>query len=124
MRTTRVIGLQSAVTRVSGADSAGFQSFSSKNNAGHMPSGLIKSNPIEKSRSLVAVDRPKQFRATPGKRIKMSAPLIAQLIATRLEMPQTRVRRRASLASASEAYGNVGSSVRPRGKEGVSFELA
>ncbi|ESR24035.1 hypothetical protein [Lutibaculum baratangense] len=47
------------------------------------------------------------------------APLIAQLIATRLEMPQTRARRRAAPEVATGAYGACGAApaaVEPAGR--------
>jgi hypothetical protein len=48
----------------------------------------------------------------PAHRFRPSAPIVAQLMAVRLDAPQTRARRRAANAEGVAAYGATGEKVR------------
>ena len=64
-----------------------------------------KSNdPATKSTALVPITPGNRNRVSKKSNNRQSAPLVAQLIATYVEMPQTRLRRRTSFRSADQAY--------------------
>jgi hypothetical protein len=63
--------------------------------------------PVSGSRALVAVEPPAPHAGPRSLTRHPAAPFLAQLIATHLQMPQTRERRRAEPAEAIAAYRAV-----------------
>jgi hypothetical protein len=49
---------------------------------------------------------------TQAKRFRPNAPIVTQLFATKLDLPQTRERRRASTGEGIAAYGATGTALR------------
>jgi hypothetical protein len=65
------------------------------------------------SRALVVISEPSSEAYRNGTTVRPLSSFLAQLIATRHQAPQTRIRRRASAGDAANAYG-VRLSVRTR----------
>lgn len=112
MRTTGTAGHNSPnhrVNRVANVGATRFRSSKPKNADQQQSPELIETGPIARAKALVPVNPPRHFGKTgqSGNKLssnKPSAPLVAQLIATHLELPQTRNRRRTGFANASNAY--------------------
>ena len=59
------------------------------------------------SRALIAIAAPTAAVRTTAQTRHPQAPFLAQLIATQMQLPQTRARRRAAPAAAIAAYGTT-----------------
>jgi hypothetical protein len=59
----------------------------------------------EKTRALIAIEAPVGPDRATSRTRHPQAPFLAQLIATQMQVPQTRARRRAEPAEAVAAYG-------------------
>ena len=81
-------------------------------NAGGMPREAAPraNEPRAESRALVAVEPPAERTDRPM--AYRDAPFLAQLIATKAQLPQTRARRRAEPADVLAAYRSVAALVR------------
>ena len=109
MRTTRLTGINRSgvgskrVSKVKPADFARAIDKKDRSDRDHEPINVIAPG---HQQTLTIVDNIQSQRCPAGVRLAPSAPLIAQLIATHLELPQTRSRRRASSDVASGQYVN------------------
>ena len=89
-------------------------SASRRKNEAHAPDA-----PESESRALIAIEAPAPSERTPRVTRHPSAGFLAQLIATQMQAPQTRARRRAEPAEAMAVYRSMTKPVgqrRPFGK--------
>ncbi|MBZ0216873.1 MAG: hypothetical protein K8F25_09995 [Fimbriimonadaceae bacterium] len=90
--------------RVTKVNPTGFSTEKPENTDSHPANTRGDAAIIDKATALVPLEPSQPSRIACWHNSRQSAPLIAHLIATHLELPQTRMRRRASFKSASNAY--------------------